>query len=600
MLMAATLGLAWSAPLWGQEPLQPAKELEAIERIHRLLDEDLIETKDLPKEMPLAKLLDLLAKKLPKEKKIALRIDKDAFGDRAAEVSATTVALAPLPKKTRLRRILELALAKTKVKSDYGIGSGEVAITTPQRSLYTGSYDVRDVLAKPEFPWPGDHGWKNIKKSAQPGKHESPQRLARLVQFLVWSADVISDARSHEAVEVVNGTRLLIRANPAKHGLIANSLATLRRVADVAVVVGVRLYEVDQASYKRIAGVKRIFGKDLEEEELIFRGQKKPAKRDPQQEAQWEALHKTLERQKPLIQGEVRLDNGQEAIVLSWQKASTCLPAPAEVRKRDDPRQSFLEGVSFLAATRVNASRRYVRLTLSEKASELRGLSTDKTALPDGSDLDSELPALDEAFYAQVLEIPDGGSLLLPVHYRPALAKAKKRWWVLAITPRICIEEEDRMIRDAGLASLVPVLVADVLRNPRLKAVRDYYGTPAAKSYAFVNSAAWHLRDEGKGMVPVPQPGGKDDPEQEPTDLKSAIRDFQLTPSRRTGNRLLGIRIDRYQPSEEENGSDAITLSLINAGGSMNGAAVGCCTLRYTARRVKDAWKVEVAADGEP
>jgi hypothetical protein len=460
-LAITILAVGWTGPLRAQEPLQPAKALSAIERIQRLLDEDRIETKDLPKEMPLAKLLDAVAKKLPKEMRVTLCIDKAAFGNKAAEVAATPVVLGSLPKKVRLRKILELAIAKTKVKTDYRIGPGEIAITTPERSLYAGSYDVRDILAKPEFPGAADRGWKNMDKNGQFRKQVSSQRLLRLVQLLVSSTGVMSDARNHEAVEIENGARLLIRANPARHALISSLLGALVRWADVAVVLQVRLYEVDQVSYKTIASGKRIFGKDLEEEELIFLGQKKPPKRDPKREAQWQALEKALAKEKPIEQGEVKLDNGQQAVVLSWQKVGMCRPALAEVRKRDDPPQAFLEGVSFLATTRVDATRRYVRLMLTEKAVELRGLGTEKTPAqfreleplsPDANDcLDSELPALDETIYAQALEIPDGGTLRLPVHYRPASARAKNRWWILSITPRIWIEEEERQIRNGNV-----------------------------------------------------------------------------------------------------------------------------------------------------
>ena len=41
-------------------------------------------------------------------------------------------------------------------------------------------------------------------------------------------------------------------------------------------------------------------------------------------------------------------------------------------------------------------------------------------------------------------DIPDGGSVLVPVHYRPRSAQEKNRWWVLTITARIVMEEEEQ------------------------------------------------------------------------------------------------------------------------------------------------------------
>ncbi len=63
----------------------------------------------------------------------------------------------------------------------------------------------------------------------------------------------------------------------------------------------------------------------------------------------------------------------------------------------------------------------------------------------------AETPFLKKATHTEVLEIPDGGSILVPVHYRPASVRAENRRWVLRITPRIVIEEEEREIRRAKL-----------------------------------------------------------------------------------------------------------------------------------------------------
>src|SRR5437867_2866661 len=69
---------------------EPAKKPDdAIQTIQRLLDEELVEVKHFQKELPLAQFLTALEKHLPKEKKLSLRIDKDAFGSKSAEVAAT-------------------------------------------------------------------------------------------------------------------------------------------------------------------------------------------------------------------------------------------------------------------------------------------------------------------------------------------------------------------------------------------------------------------------------------------------------------------------------------------------------------------------------
>src|SRR5207248_332797 len=131
---------------------EPAKKQdEAIQTIQRLLDEQLVEAKHFAKEMPLAQFLAALENHLPKEKKLSLRIDKDAFGKKSAEVAATPMRLPASPAKTSLRTVLGLAVKKIKTRADYRIGPREVVLTTPQRALYTTTYDIRDLIEKPRL-----------------------------------------------------------------------------------------------------------------------------------------------------------------------------------------------------------------------------------------------------------------------------------------------------------------------------------------------------------------------------------------------------------------------------------------------------------------
>ncbi|MBM3993933.1 MAG: hypothetical protein FJ303_07250 [Planctomycetes bacterium] len=124
------------------------------------------------------------------------------------------------------------------------------------------------------------------------------------------------------------------------------------------------------------------------------------------------------------------------------------------------------------------------------------------------------------------------------------------------------MEEEERRILNGTLEPIVPALLADLLTNPRLKATREYVGTPGDKRFALVNSDAWTW----------------------PKDFQPRIQGYELTPTAPEGNRLLGIRIDRYQAGTTPGTTLAIRVTLLNAGGTRNGPAPGGCTLRYNAR----------------
>jgi hypothetical protein len=174
-----------------------------------------------------------------------------------------------------------------------------------------------------------------------------------------------------------------------------------------------------------------------------------------------------------------------------------------------------------------------------------------------------------------VQEIGDGGSILLPVHYRPRSIQEKERWWVLMITSRIIIEEEERMMLQGDL-EVLPGLLADLLTNPRLKATREFFGTPGDTRCALVDSDAWTWPEK------IDLPG------------------HQRVAANRAGKRLLGIRIDKIDWPVIDNEKYSFKVTLVNAGGSANGAVFGGCTIHYTARPLKKGWTVELAEPRGP
>jgi hypothetical protein len=184
----------------------------------------------------------------------------------------------------------------------------------------------------------------------------------------------------------------------------------------------------------------------------------------------------------------------------------------------------------------------------------------------------TEIPLIEQVSHSQLLEIPDGGTGLIIVHYRPKALLEKNRWWVLAVAARIVIQEEQELWRGMVLEEALPKLVADILQNPRLKTTRDYYGTPGDKHFALVNSTAWSW----------------------PAKFDSKVAEFQQIAARQDGQRVLGIRIDSYQEANQTNTNPMVTATLFNAGGTANGEVIGGCTLRYTMRQNNDTWSVEL------
>jgi hypothetical protein len=268
------------------------------------------------------------------------------------------------------------------------------------------------------------------------------------------------------------------------------------------------------------------------------------------------------------------MEKGSQAALLSLHDIVSCLPSPQQARAGVKERQMFLLGVAFLASVQISSDLRFVQLKLTEKAAQLQDVLKVKVLDVKDQEVLAEAALLKENSETQVLDIPDGGAILVPVQYRPAAARAKDRWWVLCVTCRIVIEQEEREFRRGTLDAILPELLADAVKNPQLNTLRDYYGTPADKRLAVVNSAIWSV------------------PEKWQPDLAG----YQWVAPQSKGNRLLGIRVDKFEelPTPQASTACAITVTLVNAGGSDNGAAIGSCVIRYTARWSEKRWVVQL------
>ncbi len=126
-----------------------AKAAEAkIRRIRHLLDIEL-ETRAFPKDMRLADFLTAVAKLLPKGKNLTLRIDQEAFGKNYATLAEGPVRFLSFPPKhMRLGTMLHLVGAKAGFPVDFLIEPNGIVFTTPDRALFSLTYDVRDILDK--------------------------------------------------------------------------------------------------------------------------------------------------------------------------------------------------------------------------------------------------------------------------------------------------------------------------------------------------------------------------------------------------------------------------------------------------------------------
>jgi hypothetical protein len=572
-LVSGLVVLSFEAALCAQPAVRITPKLdEHIARLQKFLSTYDIDAAPFQQEMPLAKFLAELEKRLPKEMGLTIRLERKAFGDEADAIAGTNVSVPKRVPRLTVRAALHAALGKVKPRADYRLSKGEVVITLPGEALYQTEYEVGNL--NPELLRAMSPAGSAPADLVQ-GEHAAAPLVQALRGLSSWlSPDMWRTlADRPDGIRLINGTRLEIHANPATHSEVYRFFRTLQRLGDVSVQMQARLYEVDDDFYSKLQGRKRVPLEELEKQ--FLNGGRKT-----------DSLFESLAKQKLILAGpDVSVGNDAEATLLSWHSWRSLLPSPDQVRHGQGGRQGVLEGFAFQAGVQVSADRRQVRVKLREKSVRLEEVLkvkvrdlVEEQLKGKEKEVVAEIPFLKDVTHGTVLEIPDGGTVLTPVHYRPDLPRGAKALWVLAVHARIHIEEEEQQLRRATLADILDDVVADALKNPKLKAIRELQGTAAESRFALVDSTAWKW----------------------PKDFRIEAPDFQRTAPLAKGNRLLGLRVERYREPAHAKEPHAVTLTLFNAGGADNGPAIGGCTVRYLARPNAKGWAIELSEGLDP
>lgn len=205
--------------------------------------------------------------------------------------------------------------------------------------------------------------------------------------------------------------------------------------SEMYVILKARCYEVDETFHKKLTMARWRSRADLEELES------KPLVAGP--------LFALLEKEKPfLARKEINIDPGKEGVLLTATRPINCLPTPEQLRRGKKSRQTIDEGFTLRARVQISADRRFVRARFLEKSLEIEGVEKVKVVVDEkGTEAVGEIVFAREASLSQARYIPDGGSILLPLQYRPAAVRKKEHWLVADITARIFIEEEERARR---------------------------------------------------------------------------------------------------------------------------------------------------------
>ena len=431
--------LAFLLPGRGTCDHETEKADKEIDRIQKFLAGHPIQTKALPKDLPLSEFLAKLEGLLPKGGKVALRVDAEAFGKDLAKVMGTKITGLPADGRAMtLDAVLRIAQIRVNdaVRVEYGIRDGAVVMTLPRLAMYSATYLVGDIVEQTP-----QHRRRRDRAISPQDKYEAglyddveaTDGLGLLVRQLTHDVRL----ESWETIQVCNGIRLTVHASPRHQGEIADLLTSLRRWADTA-VMNARLYEVDRAVFAK--HVAPHFAKD-EKTSLA-----------PTIVQIDSPLLKILTRQKLLGESEDRkLIPEQEAVFLARQSVFRfeAGPMPGDVGRKKTG--TGLEGVSFRVRPLISADRRFLTLRITQNVVQLVDVvKTSKLDASTGKEVVIESPNLRKTSVRGTVTMPDGDAIVMPVDYRVPGKGGEDKVWLLVARPMIWIEEEAREIRRQG------------------------------------------------------------------------------------------------------------------------------------------------------
>ena len=601
-LIRSTIVLAMVNTSTAQE--RTAKERntaeDRIRQIQQILTVDAIELKDFPEQMPLVKFLAALERRLPEEQKIWIRLDEAAFGKDFPTIAQTPITFSPC--RVTLRMALRKALSQLPEDIEIAIRPAGIELTRPRLAAYNMMYDVRDVVEQiPRLLPMLKKSLREIREPVQPS--DGPALLGRFLlvglELTPWASEPL---QPWETVQILNGTRLEVFASFDRQLQIADLIEALRRQLGDSVIMNARLYEVDRVFFAKRVAPLLAGDKETGDRPAVIRIE--------------EALFKELDRQPLLLKGdETKLPPEQIASFLSRQNVFRYSAGPHPSIIGRTLSGIGLEGVTFEVRPLIDPSRRYLRLHITQRVTQLvRVDKTQKLDVATGKEIEIESPNLRITEVSGIVQLPDTDAILMPVLYQPSGKGKNDKVWLMVARPFIRIEEEvksgvdlspqtiwngkfskedgpehvtpDKRLPDNNkVREILQAVVKDVLTNPELKDTRAFYGTVSDNTVTIVDghNLGW------------------------PRQFEPATFGFRLVKMKspdpfENRNRVLGLRLDKIDLEQKKADLfDApIQICLSNVGGTANGAVIGGCTVYYVPKRVGKRWTVECIGYVDP
>ena len=302
----------------------------------------------------------------------------------------------------------ELALPPVLAKTEPGSQHGD---------SYTVTYDVRDLV-----------NYLARQPTAKlHTKKAGPMTIDELAGVIV--ASIQANWGKTSTLEEINGTQLVIHTRKYFHEQIAGELEALRRLADAAVLVQTRLYELDRAVY---------------EEQIAPQLVTEAAPQGPRYGAATPASvigAIVAAAAKANDQTAFMVPSGQTVRVFSRRRAVASASNSDQFQ-----RAPALHGVVVQAAINVSFDRRFILVHLTQEITEQSAARTVALYSQDDPVIAVTVPNLaKKTLESPPVEVADSGALVLPLP--PLAGRDDERVALLVIQPTLHIESEEAALR---------------------------------------------------------------------------------------------------------------------------------------------------------
>ncbi len=557
---------------------------EPLARIREFFEETTVDTRGLTKKMSLGEFLRAIEAKTTGRNKLSISLDASGLGKDASRVAAAKVQCKGLSDKAKISMLVRYAvrIAADEIGSDLdcAIRKEGVVITWPRLATYTAVYNLPKTLGK--MPLYISDSISIFPDREHKTKCDTFSDLSRILTTTI-------SLPPWESVRLVNGTQLVVNASVERQEYFVDLLDQLRRLADRSLIMNARVIEVEKEFFDR--HIAAMFAKN-------------PAGGEPPEVVLVPApLFKMLAERKPLIASDdVKLLRGRESVFLSeyW---------PVRTASGSGFTEPAVEGFAVRVCFQFTADARYIRLRLTRNIDRLVGMNKQQVEIPGQHRHAVETPNVKRSTASGKIQIPDSAPILMRCDYRPLCESSKQTVRLILARPYIWIGSEmaeggvksvsaesnavwsaqipgyvkseiatESVPKNDAPKELVQALLSDILTNPELKGLRDFYGTPDSKKLVL----------DRRGVVAW-QNG-----------IKPDTNGFELVESKpepfANRPRVLGVRLGQFEiePTDLKDGSGIAEIAFFNAGGGGNGVVTGETFLQYSLLRVKNHWIVRL------